>query len=138
MMTMPGPIHQSLLFLLKHNPHIIFELARNFDETVAVSYKRYEAAANELPKPSDPSNIMYADWLVAAVADPPRPPPDSYATAVAVEVQTSDDYLKYYSWLSYAAGVRRVFKTRGWTLVFAHDAAVRRRAQNMFVDEPKP
>jgi hypothetical protein len=139
---MPGPIHQGLLYLIKRNPELVFELARVFDDLIPDSCTKFEPAANELPEPSRTDNVIYADYVVAAVLDAPqgrsvRPPKPKRVAGVAVEIQTCDDRLKCYSWLSYAAGVRRLFECRGWTMVFAPDPGVRRRAQKMFVMEPR-
>ena len=131
---MPGPIHQGLLFLLKHNPRLVFELARRFDASIGTNHRGYAVESNELPNPASPDNVMYADWAVAAMANPRS---GKHVAAVAVEVQTHRDPLKFYSWLGYAAGVRRVFECRGWTIVFAPDRNVRRQSQKMFADEPR-
>ena len=130
---MPGPLHQGLLHLLEHNPALCFELASHFDPRFALERARFEVAPNELPDPSAPGRVLHADWVVAAA----RRTELRRTASLAVEVQTCDDLLKYYSWLSYAAGVRRRFRCRGWTLVFAPDPDIRRRAQKMFEDEPR-
>jgi hypothetical protein len=132
---MPGPIHQGLLFLLKFNPRIVFDLARHFDTHIGEGHRNFEAASNELPDPANKGNILHADWVVAALSGDKQG--DQPVAGMAVEVQTSNDWLKGYSWLSYAAGIRRLFKCRGWTLVFAPDADVRRFAQKMFETEPR-
>jgi hypothetical protein len=131
----PGPIHQSLLLLLKANPRLVFEVARNFDDRFGDPLLQYEAASNELPDPAAADTILHADWAVAEVAiqGEDRVP----MAGIAVEVEMSLNLLKCYSWLSYAAGVRRLFLCRGWTLVFAPDAEVRTMAQKMFVTEPR-
>jgi hypothetical protein len=139
---MPGPIHQGLLYLVKRSPHLVFELARKFDEPIPDTYTSFEVAANELPEPSRPGNVVYADWVVAAILEDPRrrsvpKRTHKHVAGLAVEIQTSDDDLKYYTWLSYAAGVRRLFRCRGWTMVFAPDPDIRRQAQSMFVNEPR-
>jgi hypothetical protein len=145
-MGMPGPIHQGLLYLVKRNPNLLFALARAFDEPIPGTYTSFEVAANELPEPARKGNVIYADWVVAAVREEPRQRSvrkrkrkrkNNRVAGLAVEIQTNDDKLKYYTWLSYAAGVRRLFKCRGWTMVFAPDPDVRRRVQNMFVHEPR-
>ncbi|PRP97888.1 hypothetical protein ENSA5_31210 [Enhygromyxa salina] len=132
---MPGPIHQGLLFLLKQNPYLVFDLAHDFDTQIPPQHNKFEIASNEIPSPAKDGNILHADWLVAAVCE--KQPALRRVAGLAVEVQTTDDVLKLYSWLSYAAGVRNVFRCRGWTIVFAPDADVRRRAQNMFAAEPR-
>jgi hypothetical protein len=140
---MPGLIHQGLLYLVKQNPNLLFALARTFDAPIPANYTSFDVAANELPEPSRIGNVIYADWVVAAVLDEPRrrsaprKPKFKHVAGLAVEIQTNDDEIKCYTWLSYAAGVRRLFKCRGWTIVFAPDPDVRRRAQKMFVDEPR-
>jgi hypothetical protein len=131
---MPGPIHQSLLYLLKHNARLVFELARRFDARIVDNHRGYAVAANELPHPADPDSVTYADWVVATIA---TPRPRKHEAGVAVEVQTHEDPLKFYSWLGYAAGVRRVFECPGWTIVFAPDPYVRRQCQKMFVNESR-
>ncbi|KIG17140.1 hypothetical protein DB30_03737 [Enhygromyxa salina] len=138
---MPSPIHQGLLYLVKRHPELVFSLARNFDDPIPESCKNFEAAANELPEPARLDNIVYADHVVAAVLEPiqtrsGRRKPVRVA-GLALEIQTYDDKSKYYSWLTYAAGVRRLFECRGWTMVFAPDPGVRRRAQKMFLKEPR-
>jgi hypothetical protein len=60
-----------------------------------------------------------------------------HAASLAVEVQTHEDLTKLYSWLSYAAGVRRLFECVGWTIVFAPDGYVRRQCQKMFTNESR-
>jgi hypothetical protein len=139
---MPGPTHQGLLYLIKRCPDLAFTLARGFDEPIPHDYDKFEEAPNDLPEPSLQDNVMYADWVVAAVINAPRGrsarrlKPNRVA-GLAIEVQTSDNASKYYSWLSYAAGVRRLFNCRGWTMVFAPDPVIRGNAQNMFVKEPR-
>jgi hypothetical protein len=121
--------------LLKRSPHLVFELAHHFDAHFDGPSSEYEAASNELPDPAIFTNVLHADWAIAKVAmhGSARVP----TAGVAVEVETSFNPLKMYSWLSYAAGIRRLFLCRGWTLVFAPDASVRAKAQNMFVTEPR-
>jgi hypothetical protein len=131
----PGPLHQSLLLLLKFNPRLVFELARHFDARFGAPLLRYEAASNELPDPSASENVLHADWVVAEVAT--RGSARIRVSGIALEVETSLNLLKCFSWLSYAAGVRRLFYCRGWTLVFAPDEEVRTNAQNMFETEPR-
>lgn len=121
--------------LLKLNARLVFELARQFDEGFGQPSHQYQAASNELPDPAASNSILHADWVIAKVT--PQGRRTSPSAGLAVEVETSFNPLKGYSWLSYAAGVRRVFCCRGWTLVFAPDERVRRRAQNMFVTEPR-
>jgi hypothetical protein len=77
--------------------------------------------------------VLHADWVIAELI----PGSSRRASSLAVEVETTFNPLKAYSWLSYAAGVRRLFMCRGWTLVFAHEEEIRTDAQNMFVDEPR-
>lgn len=132
---MPSAIHQGLLFLLKVNPDLVFELASRFDPELGGEACEYRPDSNELPDPADSERVLHADWVVAAVYE--RDAAQQQIAGLAVEVQTSHDELKFYSWLSYAAGTRRHFSCRGWTLVFAPDEDVRRRAQNMFVDEQR-
>jgi hypothetical protein len=131
----PGPVHQSLLWLLKLNPHLIFDLAHHFDAHFGEPSHEYEAASNEFADPATATNILHADWAVAetTMQGPKRVP----TAGLAVEVETSFNPLKLYSWLSYAAGVRRLFRCRGWTLVVAPDENVRTKAQNMFETEPR-
>jgi hypothetical protein len=113
----------------------VFELARHFDDRLGGSFVQYEAVSNELPDPAAPANVLHADWVVAEVITQgeERVP----VAGVALEVETSFNWLKCFSWLSYAAGVRRLLCCRGWTLVCAPDEAVRTNAQNMFVTEPR-
>ena len=131
--AVPGPIHQSVLFLVKRNPKLVFELARQFDDQFGHFLQEYEVASNELPDPAAPENVLHADWVIAELI----PGSSERAASLAVEVETTFNPLKGYSWLSYAAGVRRLFLCRGWALVFAHDEHVRAKAQNMFVTEPR-
>jgi hypothetical protein len=133
--VVPGPIHQTLLFLLKSNARLVFELARHFDDRFGASFVQYEAVSNELPDPAAPANVLHADWVVAEVVT--QGEARIRVAGVALEVETSLNFLKCFSWLSYAAGVRRLFSCRGWTLVFAPDEAVRTSAQNMFLTEPR-
>lgn len=132
---MPGPLHQSLLELLKLNPRLVFELAHHFDDHFGMFSSEYEAASNELPDPASPENILHVDWAIAEIV--PRGAERIATSSVAVEVETTFNPLKGYSWLSHAAGIRRLFLCRGWTLVFAPDADVRANAQNMFETEPR-
>jgi hypothetical protein len=133
--VVPGPFHQSLLFLLKRNPQLVFELARQFDDQFGITSHEYEVASNELPGPSAPDNVLHADWVIAEVV---RNGSSRIAkSSLAVEVETTFHAFKTYSWLSYAAGVRRLFKCRGWSLVFAPDEDVRTNAQNMFLTESR-
>jgi hypothetical protein len=131
----PGPYHQAILSLIKANPRLVFELARRFDGQLDIPSGEYEAASNELPDPAVSTTVLHADWVIAEVAlqGPKRVP----MAGVAVEVEVRFNPLKVYSWLSYAAGVRRLFQCRGWTLVFAPDERVRTDAQNMFETEPR-
>jgi hypothetical protein len=131
----PGPHHQAILSLLKLNPHLVFELARRFDGQFDIPSGEYEAASNELPDPAVSTTVLHADWVIAEVAT--RGPKRVPTAGVAVEVEVKFNPLKVYSWLSYAAGVRRLFECRGWTLVFAPDERVRTNAQNMFATEPR-
>jgi hypothetical protein len=125
--------------LLKLNPHLVFELAHQFDGHFTGRFgdpsHEYEAASNEFPDPAASTNILHADWAIAELAmhGSKRVP----TAGLAVEVETSFNPLKMYSWLSYAAGVRRLFLCRGWTLVFAPDERVRAKAQKMFATEPR-
>jgi hypothetical protein len=133
--VVPGPIHQTLLLLLKSNARLVFELARHFDDRFGAPAVQYEAVSNELPDPAAPANVLHADWVVAEVVVQGE---DRIRVAgIALEVETSLNLLKCFSWLSYAAGVRRLFYCRGWTLVFAPDEEVRACAQRMFVTEPR-
>lgn len=137
---MPGPLHQGLVHLLNNNPHLVFDLARHFDAKFGTSWVGFEAASNELPDPANEGNILHADGVHAALAPAPEAPPDAAPRrvgGVAVEVQTCRDLLKLYSWLSHAAGVRRLFTCRGWTMVFAPDEDVRRYYERLFADEPR-
>lgn len=113
----------------------MFELARHFDDRFGVPSLQYEVASNEFPDPAAPDNILHADWAIAEVAvqDEERTP----VAGIALEVETSFNPLKCYSWLSYAAGVRRLFLCRGWTLVVAPDAEVRTNSMQMFETEPR-
>jgi hypothetical protein len=122
------------LYLLKHSPRLVFELARRFDARMGAKHHGYAQAPNELPNPADPDSVLYADWAVATIA---RVRPRKHAAGVAVEVQTHEDLQKLYSWLGYAAGVRRLFECLGWTRVFAPDPTVRRASQRMFTNEPR-
>jgi hypothetical protein len=131
----PGPIHQSLLLLLKSNPRLVFDLARCFDERFGEPLLQYEAASNEFPDPAAPGNVLHADWVIAEVVA--QGEDRIRVSGIALEVETSLNLLKCFSWLSYAAGVRRLFYCRGWTLVCAPDEEVRTNAQNMFVMEPR-
>jgi hypothetical protein len=129
---MPNPFHQTLLFLLKANPRLVFELAGRFDARVGGPHAEYEVASNELPDTAMTETVLHADWVVAG-----KNATRMRTAGLAVEVETSENELKYYSWLSYAAGVRRLFRCRGWSLVFAPDEHVRLRAQQMFETEPR-
>jgi hypothetical protein len=131
----PGPYHQAILSLIKANPRLVFELARRFDGQFDIPSGEYEAASNELPDTAVSTTVLHADWIIAEVA--PQGPKRVPTAGVAVEVEVRFNPLKAYSWLSYAAGVRRLFECRGWTLVFAPDERVRTDAQNMFVTEPR-
>jgi hypothetical protein len=131
----PGPIHQSLLLLLKSNPRLVFDLARHFDARFGEPLLQYEVASNELPDPAKPENVLHADWVIAEVVA--RGEDRIPVSGIALEVETSLNLLKCFSWLSYAAGVRRLFYCRGWTLVCAPDEEVRTNAQNMFETEPR-
>lgn len=127
---MPSFLHQGLLALVKANAAQLFELARHFDARAPLllpGVDAYQSHANELPNPAFPGALLHADWVVAQ--------PD--ALALAVEVQTCRDRLKRYSWLSYAAGVRRLFDCPGWTLAVIPDPELRRWYQQMFEDEAR-
>ncbi|EDM76470.1 hypothetical protein PPSIR1_00887 [Plesiocystis pacifica SIR-1] len=117
-----------MLVLIKANAPLLFELARHFDAAATQGCEAsFETRANELPHPAAPDAVLHADWIVAR--------PD--ALALAVEVQTSADRLKRYTWLSYAAGVRRLFECSGWTLVVIPDPKLREWYQQMFEAEPR-
>jgi len=137
---MPGPLHQGLVHLLNHNPQLVFDLARRFDAAFGSghvgfeAFEAFEAASNELPDPAKQGRILHADGVHAALVAVPHAAPVRVG-GVAVEVQTCRDGLKLYSWLSYAAGVRRLFECRGWTMVFAPDADIRRYYEELFADE---
>jgi hypothetical protein len=123
------------LSLIKLNPRLVFELAHEFDAQFDIPFSEHEVASNELPDPAISTNVLHADWVIAEVDL--RGPRRVRTAGIAVEVETSFNELKVYSWLSYAAGVRRLFECRGWTLVFAPDERVRTNAQNMFATEPR-
>ena len=65
---MPGPLHQGLVHLLNNNPHLVFDLARHFDDNFPTSWAGFEAASNELPDPAAEGNILHADGVLAALA----------------------------------------------------------------------
>lgn len=112
------------------------ELARHFDGRFGEPLLQYEPASNELPDPAASANVLHADWVVAEVVtegDGRRTP----VAGIALEIETRFNPLECFSWLSYAAGVRRLFYCRGWTLVVAPDEVVRTNAQNMFLTEPR-
>lgn len=86
---------------------------------MGAKHRGYALAGNELPNPADPNSIIHADHVVGTIA---RARPRKHHAGLAIEVQTHIDLRKLYSWLSYAAGVRRLFECMGWTIVFAPDA----------------
>ncbi|MCA9696275.1 MAG: hypothetical protein KC431_02035 [Myxococcales bacterium] len=150
---MPGPLHQGLVFLLNRHPRLAFCLAARFDPAFANLGKSASivTASNELPDPAHAGNILHADGVVAAVVDRRRRRKTrlhrrrktlrrrrkSYRASLAIEAQTCTDMFKLFSWLSHAAGVRRRFSCRGWTMVFCPDPDVRRFYQRIFAKEPR-
>ncbi|EDM74571.1 hypothetical protein PPSIR1_28646 [Plesiocystis pacifica SIR-1] len=126
---MPSFLHQGILSLLATHDTLLVELARHFEPRAARSLASGELArgSSELPNPAFPESVLHADLLVAL--------PETLA--LAVEVQTSEDPLKRYSWLSYAAGARRRFECPGWTLVCIPDPDLRHKYRQMFEDEPR-
>ena len=142
---MPGPLHQGLVFLLNRHPELAFRLAAHFDPAFAALGEPLTivAASNELPDPSRAGNILHADGVAAAVLDPDGKPGrwsrdgKRYRASLAIEAQTRVDLFKLFTWLSHAAGARRRFCCRGWTLVFCPDPDVRGTYQKIFADEPR-
>jgi hypothetical protein len=139
---MPGFIHQALKSLLEDHPHLVFELCAHFDAALLPELVCFEKGPCELPDPSSEDNVLYADHVVVAAVprDPGGPKwrrTPKYLSAVAVEVHLHPQPAKYYAWLCYAAGVRKRYQCRGWTLVLIPDEDVRNWAKKMFENEPR-